>query len=100
MPMRRGRNGLVASGGVDYTQTLTGWRLKDSGSGNQSNVLAGFTYQIGNFQIAPNFLWQKPLVGPMPNGIDAPGRLRNIIDDPFAVRDNRETTAGEIVADL
>lgn len=77
--------GLVASGGADYTQTLTGWRLKDSGSGNQSNVLAGFTYQIGNFQIAPNFLWQKPLVGPMPNGIDAPGRLRNIIDDPFAV---------------
>lgn len=75
--------GLVASGGADYTQTLTGWRLKDSGSGNQSNVLAGFTYQIGNFQIAPNFLWQKPLVGPMPNGIDAPGRLRNIIDDPL-----------------
>ena len=89
--------GLVASGGADYTQTLTGWRLKDSGSGNQSNVLAGFTYQIGNFQIAPNFLWQKPLVGPMPNGIDAPGRLRNIIDDPFAVRDNRETTAGELL---
>lgn len=47
--------GLVASGGADYTQTLTGWRLKDSGNGNQSNVLAGFTYQIGNFQIAPNF---------------------------------------------
>ena len=89
--------GLVASGGADYTQTLTGWRLKDSGSGNQSNVLAGITYQIGNFQIAPNFLWQKPLVGPMPNGIDAPGRLRNIIDDPFAVRDNRETTAGELL---
>lgn len=89
--------GLVASGGADYTQTLTGWRLKDSGSGNQSNVLAGFTYQMGNFQVAPNFLWQKPLVGPMPNGIDAPGRLRNIIDDPFAVRDNRETTAGELL---
>lgn len=89
--------GLVANGGVDYTQTLTGWRLKDSGSGNQSNFLAGFTYQIGNFQIAPNFLWQKPLVGPMPNGVDAPGKLRNIIDDPFAVRSNRETTAGELL---
>lgn len=89
--------GLVASGGMDYTQTFTGWRLKDSGSGNQSNVLAGFTYQIGNFQIAPNFLWQKPLVGPMPNGIGAPGRLRNILDDPFAVRSNRETTAGELL---
>lgn len=89
--------GLVASGGVDNTRTLTGWTLKDSGSGNQSNVLAGFTYQIGNFQVAPNFLWQRPLVGPMPNGIEAPGRLRNILDDPFAVRSNRETTAGELL---
>ena len=50
--------GLVANGGADNTRTLTGWTLKDSGSGNQQNVLAGFTYQIGNFQIAPNFLWQ------------------------------------------
>lgn len=89
--------GLVANGGADYTQTLTGWRLKDSGSGNQSNILTGFTYQIGNIQIAPNFLWQKPLVGPMPNGINAPGRLRNILDDPFAVRSNRETVAGELL---
>lgn len=89
--------GLVASGGADNTRTLTGWTLKDSGSGNQSNVLAGFTYQIGNFQVAPNFLWQRPLVGPMPNGIEAPGRLRNILDDPFAVRSNRETTAGELL---
>ena len=89
--------GLVANGDADNTRTLTGWTLKDSGSGNQSNVLAGFTYQMGNFQIAPNFLWQKPLVGPMPNGIEAPGRLRNILDDPFAVRSNRETTAGELL---
>lgn len=89
--------GLVANGGNDNTRTLTGWTLKDSGSGNQQNVLAGFTYQIGNFQIAPNFLWQKPLVGPIPVGVGAPGRLRNILDDPFAVRSNRETTAGELL---
>ncbi|SHE58242.1 hypothetical protein SAMN05444278_10327 [Psychroflexus salarius] len=89
--------GLIANTGADQTQTFTGWRLKDSGSGNQSNFLSGFTYNIGNWQIAPNFLWQKPLVGPMPRGIDAPGRLRNIIDDPFAVRSNRETTAGELL---
>lgn len=89
--------GLVASGGADFTQTFTGWKLKDSGSGNQTNFLTGFTYQLGNFQIAPNFLWQKPLVGPMPQGINAPGRLRNILDDPFAVRSNRETTAGELL---
>ena len=56
--------GLVASGGADYTKTFTGWRLKDSGSGNQYNFLTGLTYNLGNFQIAPNFLWQKPIEGP------------------------------------
>ncbi|MEH6537344.1 MAG: glycoside hydrolase family 2 TIM barrel-domain containing protein [Psychroserpens sp.] len=89
--------GLVANGGADQTQTFTGWRLKDNGSGNQSNILAGLTYTVGDFQIAPNFLWQKPLVDPMPGDVDAPGRLRNVISDPFAVRGNRETTAGEML---
>ncbi len=89
--------GLVANGGADQTQTFTGWRLKDSGSGNQTNILSGFTYSIGNIQIAPNFLWQKPIVGAMPNDVQAPGRLRNIQDDPFAVRANRETVAGELL---
>lgn len=89
--------GLVANGGADNTKTFTGWRLKDSGSGNQANFLAGFTYGIGNFQIAPNFLWQEPLVGAMPNDVNAPGRLRNIQDDPFIVRANRKTVGGEIL---
>ena len=90
--------GLVANSGGDYTQTFTGWRLKESGSGNQMNFLAGFTYNINsNLQIAPNFLWQKPLLDAMPNGVNAPGRLRNILDDPFIVRSNRETTGGELL---
>lgn len=89
--------GLVAGGGADATRTFTGWQLKDTGSGNQANFLTGFTYTIGDFQIAPNFLWQKPLVDAMPNGVTAPGRLRNFIDDPFAVRANRETQAGELL---
>ncbi|SNR64187.1 Glycosyl hydrolases family 2, TIM barrel domain [Lutibacter agarilyticus] len=89
--------GLVANGGADQTKTFTGWRLKDSGSGNQTNFLSGFTYTTGNFQIAPNFLWQKPIVDAMPNDVQSPGRLRNIEDDPFAVRANRETTAGELL---
>ena len=89
--------GLVANGGADATTTFTGWKLKDSGSGNQTNFLTGFTYSVGDIQIAPNFLWQKPLVAAMPNDVEAPGRLRNVIDDPFAVRGNRETTAGEIL---
>jgi hypothetical protein len=90
--------GLVASGGADNVQTFTGWRLKDSGSGNQMNFLAGFTYNINSkLQVAPNMLWQKPLVGAMPNGVDAPGRLRNVLDDPFFVRANRETLGGELL---
>ncbi len=89
--------GLVAGGGADYTKTFTGWRLKDSGSGNQFNFLTGFTVLVGDFQVAPNFLWQKPVIGPVPGDVPAPGRARNILDDPFAVRQNRETVAGELL---
>ncbi len=89
--------GLVAIGGADYTKTYIGWRLKDSGSGNQYNILSGFTYTIGDFQIAPNFLWQKPLVGPVAKDVPAPAAPRNVLEDPFAVRQNRETTAGELL---
>jgi hypothetical protein len=89
--------GLVAQGGADQTLTFTGWRLKDSGSGNQYNFLTGATYLIGDFQVAPNFLWQKPIEGPIPGDVPAPGRPRNILDDPFVVRANREQIAGEIL---
>ncbi len=89
--------GLVARGGADQTITFTGWRLKDSGSSNQYNVLSGFTYLVGNVQIAPNFMWQQPIEGPIPADVAAPGRPRNILDDPFAVRSNRETVAAEIL---
>jgi hypothetical protein len=37
--------GLVANGGADQTITFTGWKLKDSGSGNQTNFLTGFTFE-------------------------------------------------------
>ncbi|WP_297337710.1 glycosidase [Algoriphagus sp.] len=89
--------GLVANGGGDYTRTFTGWSLKDAGSGNKNNVLTGFTYTMGNFQVAPNFMWQKPLVDPIPGDIGGPARPRNILDDPFVVRSNRETVAGELL---
>lgn len=89
--------GLVADGGPTSTMTYTGWSLKDSGRGNQWNAISGFTYTNGSWQIAPNFLYQKPIVGPMPFDAPAPGRLRNVLDDPFAVRANRETVAGEML---
>lgn len=89
--------GLVASGGGDNTRTFTGWTLKDSGSGNQNNFLTGFTYSVGNLQIAPNFLWQRPLEEPIPGDAPNPARLRNILTDPFIVRANRETVGGELL---
>ena len=90
--------GLVAGGGADQTQTFTGWRLKDSGSGNMVNLLSGFAYNIGKFQIAPNFMYQDPLVNAMPMGYGGASRLRNVIDDPFAVRNgNREMYGYEML---
>ncbi|MDB4347321.1 glycosidase [Bacteroidia bacterium] len=89
--------GLVANGGVDQTQTFTGWRLKDIGSGNMYNALTGFTYNVGKLQVAPNFLYQKPLAAPLPATLAAPARPRNILSDPFSVRGNRETVGGEIL---
>jgi beta-galactosidase len=87
--------GLVADAGYDPTVTYTGWTLKDSGSGNQANALTGLAVNVGQFQIGPNFLWQKPLVGPGPSNAGFPAR--NVLDDPFAVRGNRETIAGELL---
>ncbi len=89
--------GLVANGSWDQTRTFTGWRLKDVGSGNMYNLLSGFTVNVGKLQIAPNFLYQKPLEGPIPADVLAPGRPRNILDDPFSVRSNRETVGGELL---
>ncbi len=92
--------GLVAEAGPTAIPTFTGWELKDSGSGNQVNALSGVAVTLGNWQVGPNVLWQKPIVGPMPRPElleGTAGRPRNILDDPFAVRGNRETTAAEIM---
>ena len=91
------RMGLVADAGPDPTVTFTGWNLKDSGSGNQTNVLTGVAVSVGNFQFGPNFLWQKPIIGPVPSDVPTPGRPRNVLSDPFAVRGNRETVGGELL---
>jgi hypothetical protein len=88
--------GLVADGGPQYTTTFTGWQLRDSGLGNQANALAGVAVDVGPFQIAPNFLWQRPLVGPVPAGL-AEAAPRTVLSDPFAVRGNRETLGGELL---
>ena len=102
-----GMRGLVADGGGDPTVTYTGWTLKESGRGNQMSALGGVAVRAGNIEIAPSVLWQKPLVGPLPSldGLyDAETgwfygsvRPRNVFDDAFVVRDNRETTAFELL---
>jgi beta-galactosidase len=92
--------GLVAEAGPTSIPTFTGWGLRDSGSGNQVNALTGLAVTVGRWQIGPNLLWQKPIVGAMPHADDlagTPGRPRNVLDDPFAVRYNRETTGAELM---
>jgi beta-galactosidase len=104
--------GLVADAGPDTSSTITGWSLKESGRGNQVNGLAGVAIGLGDLQIAPNVLYQRPLVGPNPR-IDGvydpvtqtyltPVRARTTYSgvtphEPFAVLDNRETAAGELL---
>ena len=92
--------GLVAEGGPTSIPTFTGWNLRDSGSGNQIHALTGVAVNVGQWQVGPNLLWQKPIVGPMPHVEDLAGtvgRPRNVRDDPFAVRGNRETTGAELM---
>ena len=89
--------GLVADAGPTSVLTYTGWQLKNTGSGNVRSILTGIALNLGTLQIAPNFLYQKPIVGPMPSDVPAPGRPRNILSDPFAVRYNRETVGAELL---
>jgi len=99
--------GLVADAGADPRKRFTGWALDESGRGNQIGGLVGVAMNFGNIQVAPHLLYQKPLIGPNDpigdlfsedTGIYYPGvGARNVIDDPFAVLDNRETIAGELL---
>jgi len=99
--------GLVSDGGVDATQIFTGWSLRPSQRGNQVGGSAGVALSLGTLQIAPNVLIQKPLVGPLSPIADrwdastgwyyAGVTPRNVLDDPFAVLENRETTGLELL---
>jgi hypothetical protein len=89
--------GLVADGGPVAIQNFTGWKLKDSGWYNNQVVVSGLAVNFGDYQIGPNVLWQKPIEDPIPGDVPPPGRPRNVVDDPFAVRYQREMLAAEIV---
>ncbi len=102
-----GMRGLVSDGGVDNTMTITGWSLKESGQGNHWAVSSGIGYYLGKVILAPNFLAQRPLEGPLPfipdafdpnTGLYFPGvQARNQLSDPFWVRSNRETYGFELL---
>jgi beta-galactosidase len=89
--------GPVADAGPTTVQTFTGWRLTDTGLSDQWNVMTGVAARFGSWEIAPNVLYQKPFIGPVPAFAAAPARPRNVIDDPFVVRSNREMSAGELL---
>ena len=97
--LQAARMGLVADGGPTAVVTYTGWSLKDVGTGNQTNVITGLLLNEGAWQLAPNFLWQKPIIGPIPAGSPSPALPRNleVRHDPFAVRSNRETVGAELL---
>jgi hypothetical protein len=91
------RMGLVADGGPTAVLTFTNWALRDCGMGNQTNFLTGALYNMGRWQLGPNVLWQKPIIGPIPAGTPSPALPRNMLDDPFAVRANREMIGAELL---
>ena len=94
--------GLVADGG----DTLKEWgtELPYSEYGNKWEVEGGIRFTAGDYTIYPRFLYREnledanPLIEPEITGTTlSPGiDPRNRDDDPFAVLDNREATAGEI----
>ncbi len=99
--------GLVNDGGADPVITYTGWSLKESGRGNHWALSGGAAVQLGDFQVAPNLLYQVPLVGPMPsiterydletNTYLPAMKPRSILAGPFAVLDNREVLGLELM---
>ncbi len=99
--------GLVADGGGDYGVTTAGWRLRASNRGNNTNAFAGMALQLGKVVIAPAALWQRPLIGPnvpiteqydpVSTVLQPAVRSRDFITDPFAVLDNREQIAAELL---
>lgn len=95
--------GLVADAGPETLESH--FSLTESGRGNHYAAEAGAYFGAGEISFGPKVLYQKPLIGPIDpvvggidaaNGIFYPGvPLRNVLDDPFVVRDNRETLAAQ-----
>ena len=95
--------GLVADGGDQLREF--GTQLPYSAFGNKNEYEAGVMMNFGNFMVFPRILYREQLEDANPSippGIDGgilfPGLgPRNRDDDPFAVLDNREARAAELM---
>jgi beta-galactosidase len=96
--------GLVADGGEGLREF--GTRLPYSALGNKNEFEAGVMMNFGNFMVFPRILYRENLVDANPSipadigpgGVLFPGLVpRNRDDDPFAVLDNREARAAELM---
>jgi len=95
--------GLVADSGDVIREN--GTELPYSGLGNKKELEGGILIPVGNYTIYPRFLVRKnivdanPLINPSTSGTTLKTGLqpRNRDDDPFAVLDNREANAAEII---
>lgn len=105
-----GIKGLVADSGVEQSITIAPWTIREAGRGNHYHAMLGAAIPWNDVQIAPLVKYQKPLVGPLPpderlqgdvfrpDGTLLPGvAARNVLDDAFAVIDNREMTVFELL---
>jgi beta-galactosidase len=99
--------GLVADGGEDNQLFHTGWSLAGSARGNHYHGRLGMAFNAGIVQFAPNVLFQRPLedsLSRIDSALNASSgkffpevSARNVITDPFAVLDNRETWGAELL---
>ena len=71
--------GPVADGGYNYATLLTGWAVKESGRGNHWAVSTGVSTRAGFFEIAPQFLYQQPIIPANPKIDDFYNRITFII---------------------
>ena len=101
-----GYQGIVADAGSEQDIRFTGWTTRSPGRGNHWHTMGGLAFSLGNFQLAPHLLMQKPLVGPMPSldaaispsGLFTPAlQPRSVLSAPFMVIENREMTAVELL---
>ncbi len=87
--------GVVANSGDTIRDFGTG--LPYSQFGNKRVFEVGARYTNGDYTLYPRLFYRENLIDANPTGSGLPRiRLRNTIDDPFAVLDNRSAKSAEL----